>query len=336
MALIFPSTPTPGQIYVGPNGITYTWDNAVGVWSASSGSLSPASLAEAAAGTITNKYSSPQTAVPKDTSGMAGAALLPSGGNYTGTTTGMFRFNTTSNHVEFYDGASWQTSVNRSGDTMTGTLTIGSSGRLVLNTTVGVGVQCVDLLCNGNNQSSQFLLKSADSDGCGMRTSATASGAPAFFMLQAGPSNPFGVSGRGYLGFESLGKLFEFNTNGDFYIGGAGFNPGGGSWISTSDARLKKDIVECPYGLKDLKKLRPVQYTWNIGDKLGGPAPHCDGTTTVGLIAQEVLETPLEFIISQGPDDEYYRIDASTLPFILIKAIQELKAEFDEYKASRP
>lgn len=60
---------------------------------------------------------------------MGGAALLPSGGNYGGSTAGMFRFNTTSNHVEFYDGTAWQTSVNRSGDTMT--------GPLVLNTTTG-------------------------------------------------------------------------------------------------------------------------------------------------------------------------------------------------------
>ena len=37
MALVFPSTPTPGQIYAAPNGITYTWDNALGVWAGSAG-----------------------------------------------------------------------------------------------------------------------------------------------------------------------------------------------------------------------------------------------------------------------------------------------------------
>ena len=80
-------------------------------WQPVGASLSPASLAEAQAGTITTKYSSPQTAVPKDASGMTGSAYLPAGttlqrptaGNYTG----QFRYNTTIPQLEYSDGTTW-------------------------------------------------------------------------------------------------------------------------------------------------------------------------------------------------------------------------------------
>ena len=122
MALVFPSSPTAGQTYVGPNNITYTWDNTLGVWTGSSpaaGGLTAASLAQAAAGTLNTVASTPQTAVPKDASGMTGAAIIPGGpdGGRPGTPSGgMFRYNTTydPDTMEYYDGtaASWKRLVN--------------------------------------------------------------------------------------------------------------------------------------------------------------------------------------------------------------------------------
>ena len=34
MALSFPTSPTSGQVYAAPNGVVYTWNNTVGVWTA--------------------------------------------------------------------------------------------------------------------------------------------------------------------------------------------------------------------------------------------------------------------------------------------------------------
>lgn len=119
MALTFPSGPTPGQIYVGPNNITYTWDNTLQVWTGSSpgaGGLTAASPAQAAAGTLNTVASTPQTAVPKDASGMTGAALMPGGTDaeraaIATPSGGMFRYNTTlsPDSMEFYDStqSSW-------------------------------------------------------------------------------------------------------------------------------------------------------------------------------------------------------------------------------------
>jgi hypothetical protein len=116
MALTFPPGPTPGQQYFAPNGITYTWDNSLGVWVGGSAASTPlaATLAEAAAGVLDTVFLSPKTGVPKDASGMTGAAILPSGTNtqraaITGLTAGMTRFNTdyTPESLEVYDGANW-------------------------------------------------------------------------------------------------------------------------------------------------------------------------------------------------------------------------------------
>jgi hypothetical protein len=111
MALVFPSSPTPGQTYVGPNNITYTWDNTLGVWTGSSpaaGGLTAASLAQAAAGTLNTVASTPQTAVPKDASGMTGAAILPGGTaaqRPATSTAGNLRWNSDINYLETYVNA---------------------------------------------------------------------------------------------------------------------------------------------------------------------------------------------------------------------------------------
>jgi len=113
MALVFPSSPTPGQTYVGPNNITYTWDNTLGVWTGSSpaaGGLTAASLAQAAAGTLNTVAATPQTAVPKDASGMTGAAIIPNGTTaqraaITFPANGFLRFNSALNLFEAYVSA---------------------------------------------------------------------------------------------------------------------------------------------------------------------------------------------------------------------------------------
>lgn len=83
----------------------------------------PASLAEAATGTINTKYSSPETAVPKTSAGMTGFVILPSSAAAPATTT-HFHYNTTSNHLEYFAAAAAKTVVEREGDNMTGKLSV--------------------------------------------------------------------------------------------------------------------------------------------------------------------------------------------------------------------
>jgi hypothetical protein len=127
MAIIFPDpslqtplntfspTSTPDST---TNGLTYTWNGALGVWtsSAGGGGVSAATLAEAAAGTINTKYLSPETGVPKNAAGMTGAAIIPGGDDteraaITSPVEGMLRYNNTALPavMEYYDGSNWVT-----------------------------------------------------------------------------------------------------------------------------------------------------------------------------------------------------------------------------------
>jgi hypothetical protein len=112
---ILPSQGGNAGKYLTTNGTTTSWS--------ATPLNGPASLAEAAAGTITDKYSSPQTAVPKSSSGMTGYAILPSSGAAP-TTTAYLHYNTTSNHLEYFAASAAKTALEREGDNMTGKLSV--------------------------------------------------------------------------------------------------------------------------------------------------------------------------------------------------------------------
>jgi hypothetical protein len=92
----------------------------------------------------------------------------------------------------------------------------------------------------------------------------------------------------------------------------------------TSSARYKDNIRDSVYGLSDIMKLRSAMFEYKN-----------DKRTDIGLIAEEVNE----IIPILAIKDEQGRPDAVSYDrfvSILIKAIQELKAEFDEYKTTHP
>ena len=136
------------------NSFTYVYNTTLGVWEGSAGgsSVVAATLAEAAAGTINTKFSSPQTAVPKDASGMTGAALIPTGTTLQQPATpvgGMLRMNTTLNpdSLEVYDGTAtaWRQLAYVSQPTSLGNLTPANGSTLPSsgvydNITISAGV----------------------------------------------------------------------------------------------------------------------------------------------------------------------------------------------------
>lgn len=137
-----------------------------------------------------------------------------------------------------------------------------------------------------------------------------------------------------------------------------------------SDLRDKTDIQDTQLGLSFILALRPRDYRWDYREDYRPPKPADDASEAEweawqeacklsnlthdgskkrvrlhhGLIAQEVKET----IDAMGVDfggyqdhlikggDDVKSIGYNELIAPLIKAIQELKAEFDAYKASHP
>jgi hypothetical protein len=109
---------------------------------------------------------------------------------------------------------------------------------------------------------------------------------------------------------------------------------------SLSDARDKKNIRELPLGLNFISKLKPREFNWDRREWYEDGIT--DGskmkeTPTAGFIAQELDEVQtkenaewLNLVLKDNPE-KLEATPGNLLP-VMVKAIQELKAENDELK----
>ena len=128
-------------------------------------------------------------------------------------------------------------------------------------------------------------------------------------------------SARYLIGFRvSNGQVGNIQSNGS----NCTFN-------STSDYRLKENILPMTGALATVAQLKPCTYTWKI-----------DGSDGQGFIAHELAEVCPDAVtgekdaVNEDGSIKPQGIDTSFLVATLTAAIQELKAEFDAYKASHP
>ncbi len=92
-----------------------------------------------------------------------------------------------------------------------------------------------------------------------------------------------------------------------------------GSYSGPSDRRLKKDIVDLPYGLNEVLQLSPKRYQFK----------HVEDRQDIGLIAQEVLEVIPE-LVSYDKTGDKYMLNYDGFGVLSIKAIQELHEVVEE------
>jgi hypothetical protein len=126
------------------------------------------------------------------------------------------------------------------------------------------------------------------------------------------------------------GAYIQFVTDTNIETGRIYDSAGTMQYASSSDARLKTNIQPIQNGLSSVLALKPCTFDMRRGESIFIPS--------AGLIAQEVHEV-YPFAVGVGGDDENtnpWSVDYGKLTPLLIKAIQELKAEFDAYKASHP
>jgi hypothetical protein len=102
-----------------------------------------------------------------------------------------------------------------------------------------------------------------------------------------------------------------------------------------SDARDKTNIQPIQAGLDFVSKLKPVSFDWNMRD--GGKV----GIADTGFIAQDLQQLQKDTGITipalvHEENPEKLEAGYGKLLPVLVKAIQELKAEFDAYKATHP
>lgn len=136
-----------------------------------------------------------------------------------------------------------------------------------------------------------------------------------------------------------LNSNAKLNINGELWMGnvtaGAGnstlkYNSGTGLVTFDTSARIfKKDIVDLEYGLDSVLKMQPKKYKWKSNDY-----------EDLGFIADEMYEIVPEIVAladnkvnNNGLNDgEPLSINYDRLVPVLVKAIQELKAELDSLK----
>ena len=91
---------------------------------------------------------------------------------------------------------------------------------------------------------------------------------------------------------------------------------------TSSDERLKENIVDAPAGNIDAIRVR--SFDWKAD---GAHQPH-------GIIAQELVEVAPEAVTQGETDDDMWQVDYSKLVPMMIKEIQDLKAEVAALKGA--
>jgi len=100
------------------------------------------------------------------------------------------------------------------------------------------------------------------------------------------------------------------------------------SITAISDQTLKTNIKPLETGLNEVMKLQPRRFDWINGD----------ATNVAGFVAQEVQEVLPDLVGDYKYSDTETKLGLKMGDMIptLVKAIQELKTEFDAYKATHP
>ena len=92
--------------------------------------------------------------------------------------------------------------------------------------------------------------------------------------------------------------------------------------IQTSDRRLKTNIKDLHYGLKEVLAMRPVSYNWIDTTQKGNK---------IGLIAQEVRKIVPEVVVGDESKENIGMNYAELVP-VLINAIKDQQKQIDELK----
>ena len=122
--------------------------------------------------------------------------------------------------------------------------------------------------------------------------------------------------GHNCLGINTSGTSSSYRL----YVAGSAYSTG--SW-SSSDARLKTDVITIENSLDKVMNMRGVYFNWIPEDR--------DKARQTGVIAQEVLEVLPECVNHDEENDEY-SVDYNKITAVLIESIKELKNEINELK----
>jgi hypothetical protein len=127
----------------------------------------------------------------------------------------------------------------------------------------------------------------------------------------------------------------SWSNNFRFFYGGTGVGQGSaraqidtsGNYSALSDINKKKDIALSTLGLAEVMKLKPSTFKFKDDEKQ---------EEQIGFIAQEVKDIiPYAYYEDVQGDDKFIGLKQTAIIPVLVKAIQELKAEIETLKTNK-
>ena len=109
-------------------------------------------------------------------------------------------------------------------------------------------------------------------------------------------------------------------------VNGSADKPGGGSWGTFSDARLKDVGAQFTRGLEALDGIQPVQYHY----KAGNPLDFNSASEYIGVVAQQVQQAIPEAV--QHSKSGYLIVNNDPIIWTMVNSIKELEAENETLK----
>jgi hypothetical protein len=109
-------------------------------------------------------------------------------------------------------------------------------------------------------------------------------------------------------------------------VNGSADKPGGGSWGTYSDGRLKTVNGSFGSGLGQVMQLRPVRYHYKSDNALGIR----DADEHIGVVAQEVQRVIPEAVTENGKG--YLLVNNDPIIWSMVNAIKEQQKEIEEQR----
>jgi hypothetical protein len=122
------------------------------------------------------------------------------------------------------------------------------------------------------------------------------------------------------LGINSSTSSFDFHNDGGSIVANINFSTG--AYTATSDERLKENIEDSDLAIEKILDIKVRKYDWK----------NSDIKEDFGFVAQELFEVLPQYV-QEGNEETNWGVAKAELVPLLVKAIQELKAEIDLLKA---
>ncbi len=206
-------------------------------------------------------------------------------------------------------------------------LTVESGGQ------VGIGVSSPDreltVFDTDDNGDAAINIKSSNTSDREMLLAVNQSSGGVFGMMtnndlyfRSNNVNRMVIKNNGDVG---IGTSFPSNL---LSVNGTAGKPGGGSWSTFSDQRMKQDIRPFQQGLEEVIAIHPVHFRYN---ELSG---HDTRKEYVGVLAQELQKIAPYMVSSFYQDGEsFLQVDNSAMTYLLINAVKELHSENQKLKS---